>query len=167
MNQRIYEAFNDQMNFEIYSAHIYLNMAACAGDLGLDGIKNWFLVQYEEELFHAKYFMNIMLENGFRPVVLNWEENPTNDFNSALELFETGLHHEKIVTSRIHNLMRLAREENDYAVEHVVSWFVKEQVEEESNFNGIIAKLKLVKDAGVYLLDQELGARVFVAPNIA
>ena len=57
MNQKLVDAINAQLNYEIESAHIYLAMAGYVGTLGLDGFENWLMVQYEEELAHAKKFM--------------------------------------------------------------------------------------------------------------
>ena len=62
--------------------------------------------------------------------------------------------------------MDLAIEERDHATRSILNWFVDEQVEEESNDNTIIARLKLVgnKEDGIFLIDNELGTRVFTLP---
>ena len=79
-----------------------------------------------------------------------------------MEAFEATLAHEKVVTGFIYDLMKLAKDENDYATEGLLQWFVNEQVEEESTAQGIIDTLKLVGDsgAGLYALNKELLARV-------
>ncbi len=161
MKKRLEDAINDQLNFEIYSAHIYLAMAGYIGTLGLDGFENWMMVQYEEELAHAKKFMKYLNERNGRVVITGFE-NPQNEYKSLLEVFETSLHHENEVTDRINNLMKIAHEENDYASISFLQWFVDEQVEEEDNFSTLIDKIKLVKDVGLYMLDKEVGLRVFV-----
>ena len=48
----------------------------------------------------------------------------------------------------------------------MLQWFNAEQVEEEANVDGMIQKLKLAgADKGaLYLLDRELGMRVFTPP---
>jgi len=60
----------------------------------------------------------------------------------------------------------LQKEENDYATEIFLQWFVTEQIEEEGNDNEIIDKLKYIGDNGngLLMLDKELGVRTFVAP---
>jgi len=66
--------------------------------------------------------------------------------------------------------MRLSREENDYASQGLLQWFVDEQVEEEDAAGSIVDKLRLVGSAGdgILMLDRELGARDFVlAPDLA
>jgi ferritin len=164
MDKKLVDAINVQLNFEIESAHVYLAMAGYVATLGLDGFENWFMIQYEEELSHAKKFINYLNERGERVNIAGFED-PRNEFSSLLEVFETSLAHEKEVTRRINNLMKIATELNDYASISFLQWYVDEQVEEEDNFSKLIDKIKLVKDAGLYMLDKEVGARVFVDPT--
>ncbi len=163
LSKKLLDAINDQMNFEIFSAHIYLGMAGYCADLGLSGFENWFLVQYEEELFHAKKFYGYINEKGSRVAVKGFED-PVNEYGSLLEVFETALSHEQKVTARIYNLMDIATDEREHATKSFLQWFIDEQVEEESNVTDLISKIKLVKDSGLYLLDQELAKRVFTPP---
>ncbi len=93
-------------------------------------------------------------------------KKPETDFSSMLDLFEKTLKHEKVVTSLINGLVKLAREENDYATESFLQWYVTEQVEEEANPAEMIQKLKFVgKDGrGLLMLDKELASRTFTPP---
>lgn len=161
MDKRLEKAINDQLNFEIESAHIYLAMAGYIATLGLEGFESWMFVQYDEEFSHAKKFMNYINERGGR-VVIEGFENPQNDFKSLLDVFEISLGHEKLVTEKINNIMTIAHEVQDYAAISFLQWYVSEQVEEQSVFTQVIANIKLVKDAGLYQLDKEMGTRVFV-----
>lgn len=49
-----------------------------------------------------------------------------------------------------------------------LDWFVKEQGEEEKNASDLITKMQLFgSDAkGLYMLDNELKARVYSAPSL-
>ena len=51
----------------------------------------------------------------------------------------------------------------------MLQWFVNEQVEEEKNASDIVAQIKLLKDApnGIFMIDRELAARVYVPPVTA
>ena len=161
MDKRLEKAINDQLNFEIESAHIYLAMAGYVATLGLEGFESWMFVQYEEELSHAKKFMLYLNERGGRVNITGFVD-PRNDFDSLLDVFEVSLGHEKIVTARINDIMKIAHEVQDYAAISFLQWYVDEQVEEEDNFSKLIDKIKLVKDAGLYMLDKEVAMRVFV-----
>ncbi len=164
MNQKLLDAINEQINFEIESAHIYLAMEAYVAELGLPGFENWLEVQYQEELAHARKFMNYVNERGGR-VVIKGFENPRVEYSSLLEVLEVALDHEKEVTRRIHNIMGLAHDLREYPTISLMQWFVDEQVEEEDNFSTLIDQVKLVKDAGLFMLDKEMASRVFVDPN--
>ena len=66
----------------------------------------------------------------------------------------------------INELVNLAIEEKDHATNNFLQWFVSEQVEEEASANDVLQKLKLIDrgQGGLFLLDQELGQRVFTPP---
>ncbi len=164
MNQELVDAINEQLNFEIESAHIYLAMAGYISTLGLEGFENWMFVQYEEELAHAKKFMAYLAERGERAIIKGFSD-PKNTYESLLDAFETSLKHENEVTARINNIMSIAHEVKDYAAISFLQWFVDEQVEEISSFTQVIDQIKLVKDAGLYLLDKDMAVRVFVPIN--
>jgi len=161
MNKKLEKAINEQLNFEFESAHVYLAMAGYVATLGLEGFEAWMYVQYEEEISHARKFIDYINERGGR-VQIKGFKTPRNDFDSLLEVLEVSLGHEKVVTSKINNLMKIAYDVDDYAAIGFLQWYVTEQVEEEDNFSKLIDKVKLVKDAGLYHLDKEVGARVFV-----
>jgi ferritin len=78
------------------------------------------------------------------------------------------LHHEKSVTSRIYDLLDMAKEESNYPTTGFLQWFVEEQLEEENNMQDIIFKLKGVKDhlQGLMMIDKELGSRVPVTSAV-
>ena len=60
-------------------------------------------------------------------------------------------------------LFAITAAENDYATQSMLKWFIDEQVEEEETAQNIIDNLKMIKDNGygLYMLDKELGARVY------
>ena len=71
------------------------------------------------------------------------------------------LAHEKLVTSLILELYRVADEVGDVAAKVFLNWFVDEQVEEEKVAKSLIDKIDLVGLGGVaiYQLDKELAKR--------
>ena len=83
-----------------------------------------------------------------------------------MAVFQDTLKHEQGVTARINALMDLAIKEKDHATASYLKWFIDEQVEEEASVQDVINKLKLVEGnpSALYMLDKELGARVFTPP---
>lgn len=162
LNQKIEEALNAQINAEMWSAYLYLSMAAYCHSQGNPGMGKWFEVQFQEEQDHAKIFFNYVISRGGNVVLKPIEAVPTT-WNSVLEVFESTLEHEQKVTALINNLFAITAVENDYATQSMLKWFIDEQVEEEETAQNIIDNLKMIKDNGygLYMLDKELGARVY------
>jgi len=160
MNDRIEKAFNEQLNAEMYSAYLYLSMNSYFHSVNLPGFAQWMLVQAEEELQHAMKFYNYIVEKGGR-VILTTIEESQSEWDSPLAAFEHQLAHEQKVTGLIDKLLNLAAELNDHPVHEFLQWFVKEQVEEESNARDLVNKARMVGDDGPgrYMLDRELATR--------
>lgn len=167
ISEKLEKAFNDQINKEFYSEYLYLSMQAYFERLNLKGFVNWMSVQVQEEHAHAMGMFNYVHERGGK-VELEAIDKPQVDWNSPLHVFEEVLKHEEFVTSRINALMDVAEEVKDRAALSFLDWYLKEQVEEESNVGGVLATLKLIKDdaKALLMLDKELAARTFVAPII-
>lgn len=167
ISEKLEKAFNDQINKELYSEYLYLSMQAYFERLNLKGFVNWMSVQIQEEHAHAMGMFNYVHERGGK-VQLEAIDKPQVDWNSPLHVFEEVLKHEEFVTSRINALMDVAEEVKDRAALSFLDWYLKEQVEEESNVGGVLATLKLIKDdaKALLMLDKELAARTFVAPII-
>lgn len=167
MNEKLERAFNDQINAEFYSEYLYLSMLAYFERLNLQGFKNWMDVQMQEEHAHAMGLFNYVHERGGK-VILQAIEQPEVDWESPLAVFEAVLKHEQLVTSKINGLMDVADEVKDRAAVSFLDWYLKEQVEEESNVSNVLKTLKLIcNDKNcLYMLDKELAARTFVAPVI-
>lgn len=166
LSEKMREALSEQLNKEMYSAYLYLSMSSYLDSEGLKGFSNWYFIQYREEMDHAMRIYDYIQEQGLR-VKLKAIEEPPSDFGTPLEVVEKTLEHEKFVTSLINNLTDLAIEEKDHATRIFLQWFVSEQTEEESSVSDILDKLKLAgeKGNGLFMIDRELMARVYIAPE--
>ncbi|MCH2182522.1 MAG: ferritin [Mariniblastus sp.] len=165
LSNKIQTAINQQINEELFSAYVYLAMAAEADRLGLPGFSNWFKMQYQEELGHADRFFNYVLERDAQVELLPINQPEIND-ESALTLFEKALNHERHITQCISGLKDLAKSESDHATDVFLEWFVNEQVEEEANAQQVIDQLRLVdgNPNGLFMIDRELATRT-AAPD--
>ena len=153
-------AINDQIKAEFDSAYIYLAMSAYFEDSGLAGMSHWMHKQYKEEVEHAEKFIAYLYERGAR-VIIPEIAKPKESYNDALDVFRTAYAHEQYVTSRIYKLVDLAVSEKDYATQSMLKWFVDEQMEEEDNTGGIVAKLEFLGSDkhSIYMVDRELASR--------
>lgn len=160
IGKKMTDALNEQIREEIFSAYLYFAMASDFESKDWPGIASWMKVQAQEEMAHSLKFYNWINERGGK-AVLKAIDKPQESWNSALDLFEAALKHEQHITSRIYNLVKVAREEGDIATEIFLQWYVTEQVEEEANASEIVEKIKKVQNSqnGMYMLDKELSAR--------
>jgi ferritin len=161
LNPKVLTALNQQINAELFSEYLYLSMAAHFESESLKGMANWMRIQAGEERMHAMKFYQFILDRGGK-VILTAIDAPKTSWASPLEVFKEAYAHEIKVTGLINNLATLAIEEKDHATHQFLNWFVNEQIEEESNAQTIVDRLKLVGDNGlaIYMLDQELATRV-------
>ncbi len=165
ITKKLESAINYQINRELFSEYYYLSMASYFNAAGLSGFENFFLVQVEEERFHAMKMYRFLNEKGGQ-VTLSAIEAPKTEFLSPLEVFQLAYDHEKLVSDLINKLMDLAISENDHATKNFLNWFVEEQVEEEASMETILNKLNLINGEGhgLLMLDNELAVRSFTPP---
>jgi len=167
IKENIEKALNNQINAEIYSAYLYLSMAAYFHSINLPGFANWMRVQTQEELMHTMKFYDHINERGGR-VYLSTIEGPPTEWKSPLEAFEAAYKHEQKVTKMINDLVDLALKEGDHATNIFLQWFVTEQIEEEASTNDVVQRLKLMGDMGngLFMIDRELAQRQFNLPTV-
>ncbi len=165
ISKKMEEALNAQVNAELYSAYLYLSMESYFQSLNLNGFANWMRVQTQEEVSHAMKIYDFINERGGRALLKGIDAPPT-EWNSPLAVFKAAYDHEQKVTGLINGLVDLAIKEKDHATNSFLQWFVNEQVEEEASADEIVQQLKMMEKApgGMFMLDRELGQRVFTPP---
>ena len=166
INQKMNDAINEQINWELYSSYLYFSMAAYFDSINLKGCSSWMRVQAMEEQAHVKKFYDFLTARGGR--VILWEiKAPPSEWNSPLEAFEEVYKHEQTVTGLINNLVDISIELKDHATSSFLQWFVNEQVEEEESADEVVQSLKLNENnpGGLFMVDKELAQRTFVPPT--
>ena len=167
MNQKVKELLNQQINKEFYSAYLYLDFSNYFKQQGLDGFANWYMIQAQEERDHAMLFYQY-LQNENQVVTLEAVAKPEKEISCHMDVLKAGLAHEEYVTSLIHDIYSAAYDVKDFRTMQFLDWFVKEQGEEETNANDLITKMELFGSdpKSLYMLNQELAARVYSAPSL-
>lgn len=167
LNTKVSELLNQQINKELYSAYLYLDFSNYFSEKGLDGFANWYMIQAQEERDHAMLFYKY-LQNNNEKVTLEAIAKPDKALDSDMTVLKSGLEHEEYVTSLINDIYAAAYDVKDFRTMQFLDWFVKEQGEEETNANDLISKMELFGSdpKGLYMLNSELGARVYSAPSL-
>ena len=167
MNDKIAALLNQQINKELYSAYLYLDMANYYDELDLDGYANYYMIQAQEERDHALLFLKYMQSNGLK-VTLEAIDKPDKVFTCVLDPLVMAAEHERYVTDLINNICHEAHEAKDYRTMKFLDWFIDEQREEEENADAMVNRYKLFGSdpKGLYALDQEYAGRVYNAPSL-
>ncbi len=167
LNEKIAKMLNEQVNKELHSSYLYLDMANYYYDNNLNGFGNWFDVQTKEENAHAMLFIQYLRNNGIE-IVLEAIPAPDFKFKNFKEPLTAAYEHEKFITASIHDIYAEAYLAKDFRTMQFLDWFVKEQGEEEQNSDDLCKRYDLFgTDAkGLYLLDNELAGRVFTEPDL-
>ena len=158
LSKKLSEAFNAQVNAEMWSSNLYLSMSVHFQKLGLNGFAHWMKKQAEEEMEHAHKMIDFAIDRGGDITIGQINVVPTA-WGSVTELFEHVYKHECYVSELIDKMVDIAEEEKDHASRDFLFWFVREQVEEEATAQGIIDKIKRAGDSGIFFIDSQLGQR--------
>jgi bacterioferritin B len=148
IKQSVVDAINAQIQSEFGASQQYIAIAVYFDEESLPDLAAFFYRQSEEERAHAMKFVQFLLETGAKPIIPNLPEMK-NEFSSATEAVQYALDQEIKVTNQINNIMRIATEENDFASQNFLQWFVEEQVEEVDSMTSL---LQTIKHAGSALL---------------
>lgn len=167
LNTEITKLLNEQINKELYSAYLYMDMSNYYADQGLNGFENWFFIQTQEERDHAMLFRQYLLNNG-ESVILTAIAAPNEKYNDYKAPLVKALEHEQFVTDSINKIYEAAYKKSDFRTMQFLDWFIKEQGEEEKNADDNIKKYDLFAGdpKGLYMLDNEMKARVYSAPSL-
>ena len=94
MDKKVAGLLNDQINKELYSAYLYLDMANFYSGKGLDGFASWYEIQAKEEQDHAMLIYRY-LHNNNEEVTLEAVAKPDKTFTTLLDPLTAGLAHEQ------------------------------------------------------------------------
>lgn len=167
LNPEVSKLLNEQVNKEFYSAYLYMDMANYYADQSLNGFEHWFIVQMQEERDHALLFRQYLLNNS-EQVTLTQIAAPESGYKNFREPLTQALEHEQFVTASINTIYEAAYRNKDFRTMQFLDWFIKEQGEEEKNADDNIKRYDLfgLDPKGLYMLDNELKARVYTAPSL-
>ena len=160
LTKELQQKINEQINLEFVSAYLYLGLAAACEELNYRGAARWMRLQAEEEKGHAMRLFDYLIDRAAKVTLMDVPA-PKVEPKSLLEVFQLSLKHEQSVTASIDRLYGLAFEQKSFSTAHELSWFLKEQIEEEKNVRDIVRTIEMLGDdvAALLDLDAALGGR--------
>jgi ferritin len=142
---RFIDQLNVQIGHELAAQHQYLACAIHYDALTMPQMAAFFYEQALEEREHAMMMVQYLLDTD-AAVAIPAVPAPRADFADVVEPVQLALDQERAVTEQINGLLRIAREENDFASEQFMQWFIKEQVEEVATMSDLLAVVTRNRD---------------------
>jgi ferritin len=142
---RFADQLNTQIGNELAAHNQYLACAVYYDALTMPRMAAFFYGQALEERDHAMMMVQYLLDTD-TDVVISGVEAPVPSFDDVVGPVELALDQEKRVTQQINGLLRIARDEDDFASEQFMQWFIKEQVEEVATMSDLLAVVSRNQD---------------------
>ncbi len=136
--QRFVDLLNAQVGHELAAHSQYVAVAVHYDALTMPQMAALFYAQALEERDHAMMMVRYLLDTD-AAVLIPGVAAPVPTFDGVVAPVELALAQEKRVTEQINDLLRVAREEHDFASEQFMQWFIKEQVEEIATMSDLLA----------------------------
>lgn len=157
LKEEIEIILNAQAKLEAEASQKYLAMASWLERNGYEKSAEYMYKQTEEEREHFLKIFKYINEVGGTAITPTVGE-VQQDFASFKEVFEMALQNEITVTNAINKIVAKCRQENDYATEEFMMWYVKEQREEEKNARRALELFELIEETGTgkFVLDKEI-----------
>lgn len=143
---RFADQLNAQIGNELAAHNQYLACAVHYDALTMPQMAAFFYGQALEERDHAMMMVKYLLDTD-ADVQIPGVSAPISAFEDLIAPVALALEQEKRVTEQINALLRTAREENDFASEQFMQWFIKEQVEEVATMSDLLAVVTRSRDA--------------------
>jgi bacterioferritin B len=134
---RFVDQLNVQIGNELAAHNQYLACAIHYDGLTMPQMAAFFYAQALEERGHALMMVQYLLDSDAE-VMIPAIEAPQSSFGDVVGPVSLALEQEKRVTEQINGLLRIAREESDFASEQFMQWFIKEQVEEMATMSDLL-----------------------------
>ena len=138
---RFVDQLNVQIGNELAAHNQYLACAIYYDALTMPRMAAFFYAQALEERAHAMMMVQYLLDTD-ADVVIPAVAAPRSVFADLVAPVELALAQERTVTDQINGLLRIAREEGDFASEQFMQWFIKEQVEEVATMSDLVTVVK-------------------------
>jgi ferritin len=154
------DKLNQQVGHEFAAAQQYVAIAVHYDAETLPRLAAFFYRQAVEERNHAMMMTQYLLDAGVDAVVPGVEA-PRTAFPDIVAPVQHALDQERQVADQVAGLARVARDNDDYASEQFMQWFIKEQVEEIASMSDLLTIVERAREdplrAEEYLAREAIG----------
>lgn len=153
----------DILNFRIeqeeQSSRLYQSMSLWLNDNGYMGAAKAWLKDSEDELLHAQWAKDFLLDMGIQPLLPALKQ-PQQSFKDLCDVIKQSYQHEIVVTQQCNDLAKHAMEYGNHLLYQLAIKYLKEQQEELGKLQTLLDKLEAFGEdkIAIRLLDNELGS---------
>jgi ferritin len=158
ISKNIIGLMNYRIQQEELSSRLYLAMSVWLDFNGYSGAAKLWKTYSQEELKHANWAYQYLLDLNIKPAVPTLE-SPTGDYKGLPQIIALSLQHELDITAQCNELANQAGSEMDHMTMEFAHRYLKEQTEEIAKVQLWVDKLNIFGDdkIALRLLDQEMG----------
>lgn len=157
ISERLISLMNYRIEQEEASSRLYKSMAVWLDYKGYSGAAKLFNKYAEEELKHAQWAYQYLLDLDVLPSVPAIEK-PQTDFLGLIDIINKTYEHEQKVTEQCQQLASAAFKEGDYMTLHLAQHYLDEQVEELAKSNYWVNRVQAFgSDSNIlFEIDEEM-----------
>jgi ferritin len=141
------DLLQEQIKHELFAERLYYSIATWCDWKGFPQTAKWFSTHATEEHKHAMSFVNFIQQRGEHALFPDTEQ-PTQEFDSMMDVIDAALDHEYFITDRINNLYAMAMQEKDGLALQIARKYLEEQTEEEQLFLSLKKWLEVNGEPG-------------------
>lgn len=159
VTQSCIDILNFRIQNEEQSSRLYQSMSLWLNDNGFKGAAKKWLSDSEDEMKHAQWAKDYLLDMGVQPKLPALAE-PPQTFQGLPDIIRKSYEHEIVVTQQCNDLAKHAIQEGNHLLYQLAIKYLQEQQEELGKLQDALDKLATfgeTKDV-LFMLDQEFGA---------
>lgn len=152
------DILNYRIQQEEQSSRLYQSMSLWLNDNGFKGSAKKWLSDSEDEMVHAGWAKNYLLDMGIQPKLPALQE-PQQSFAGLSDIIRKSYDHEIIVTQQCNELATHALKYSNHLLYQLAMKYLQEQQEEIGKLQDSLDKLSAfgeTKDV-LFMLDHEFG----------
>ncbi len=149
------ELITRRINEEEYSSRLYHAMHLWMDDNAYFGSSKLYHIFEQEELTHAQWGIDFLLQTGCCPVPLAIQQ-PPYEFEGLPAIIQLTWEHEQKISQSCHDMAMIAFKSGDLYAYGLFQKYINEQVEELGKANDLL-KLATLYRTDIHLLDERLG----------
>jgi ferritin len=158
ISEKLISLMNYRIEQEEASSRLYKAMAVWLDFKGFSGAAKLFNKYAEEEMKHAGWAYQYLLDLDVMPAVPAIEK-PIVEFGGLVDIINKTYEHEQKVTEQCQALAAAAFKDGDYMTLHLAQHYLDEQIEELAKSNYWVNRIQSFGSDGTILfeIDEEMG----------